>query len=103
MLRASVFSNRQDHASQQVSPMSSDSSSLPRLVFTDLDGTLLDHDSYRWQPAAPWLERLRLSNVMVIPVTSKTRAELMPLRRELGLHDSPFIAENHTLRPFPGS
>ncbi|WP_136253185.1 HAD-IIB family hydrolase [Onishia niordana] len=81
--------------------MSSDSSSLPRLVFTDLDGTLLDHDSYRWQPAAPWLERLRLSNVMVIPVTSKTRAELMPLRRELGLHDSPFIAENGAVIGLP--
>ncbi len=26
----------------------------PLLVFSDLDGTLLDSHSYDWQPAAPW-------------------------------------------------
>lgn len=31
----------------------------PLLVFSDLDGTLLDSHSYDWQPAAPWLSRLR--------------------------------------------
>ncbi|EFB2834421.1 hypothetical protein FHD46_03220 [Escherichia coli] len=29
----------------------------PLLIFTDLDGTLLDSHSYDWQPAAPWLNR----------------------------------------------
>ncbi len=81
--------------------MSSATPSLPRLVFTDLDGTLLDHDSYEWQPAVPWLERLRHAGVAVIPVTSKTRAELMPLRRELGLKDTPFIAENGAVIGLP--
>ncbi|WP_192034865.1 HAD-IIB family hydrolase [Halomonas sp. YLGW01] len=81
--------------------MSSVPSSPPRLVFTDLDGTLLDHDSYEWQPAAPWLERLRHVGVTVIPVTSKTRAELMPLRQELGLRDTPFIAENGAVIGLP--
>ncbi len=32
----------------------------PRLlVFSDLDGTLLDHDSYRWAPARPALDGLK--------------------------------------------
>lgn len=30
----------------------------PLLVFTDLDGTLLDHESYDWSPARPALNRL---------------------------------------------
>lgn len=31
----------------------------PLLVFSDLDGTLLDSHSYDWQPTALWLSRLR--------------------------------------------
>ncbi|GHC18483.1 HAD-IIB family hydrolase [Aidingimonas halophila] len=72
-----------------------------RLVFTDLDGSLLDHDSYDWQPAHPWLERLRFANVPVIPVSSKTRAELLALRVQLGLEQSPFIAENGAVIGLP--
>lgn len=44
----------------------------PLLVFSDLDGTLLDSHSYDWQPAAPWLSRLREANVPVILCSSKT-------------------------------
>lgn len=35
----------------------------PLLVFSDLDGTLLDSHSYDWQPAAPWLSRLHEANI----------------------------------------
>lgn len=73
----------------------------PRLVFTDLDGSLLDHHSYDWAPARPWLDRLKAEGVPVIPVTSKTRSELLPLRRELGLEEAPFIAENGALAGLP--
>ncbi|MDT8879719.1 HAD-IIB family hydrolase [Halomonas saccharevitans] len=73
----------------------------PRLVFTDLDGSLLDHHSYDWGPARPWLGRLKAEGVPVIPVTSKTRSEILPLRRELGLEDAPFIAENGALAGLP--
>lgn len=48
----------------------------PRLLFTDLDGSLLDHHDYDWKPAEPWLDALRQAGVAVIPVTSKTRSEL---------------------------
>ena len=73
----------------------------PRLVFTDLDGSLLDHHSYDWAPARPWLARLKAEGVPVIPVTSKTRSEILPLRRELGLEDAPFVAENGALAGLP--
>ncbi|GAB2790976.1 mannosyl-3-phosphoglycerate phosphatase-related protein [Halomonas shantousis] len=71
------------------------------LVFTDLDGSLLDHDTYDWQPAAPWLERLAAEQIPVIPTTSKTSAELLTLREELGLTACPFIAENGAVIGLP--
>ncbi len=70
------------------------------LVFTDLDGTLLDHGTYDPGPARPVLVRLRASGVPVIPVTSKTRAEMGPLGAALGL-DGPFIVENGAAVLFP--
>jgi mannosyl-3-phosphoglycerate phosphatase len=65
----------------------------PLLIFTDLDGTLLDHDTYRWDPAEPALALCRKLEVPVILISSKTRAEMNVLRLELGLA-SPFISEN---------
>jgi mannosyl-3-phosphoglycerate phosphatase len=73
---------------------------LPLLVFTDLDGTLLDHHSYSFSAALPALERLRKAGVPVIPVTSKTLAELAPLMRELD-NAHPCIAENGGLIALP--
>lgn len=63
------------------------------LVFTDLDGSLLDHRSYSYRDALPQLRRLARMEVPVIPVSSKTRAEIAHLRDELAL-DGAFIVEN---------
>ncbi|HLZ33114.1 MAG TPA: HAD-IIB family hydrolase [Nitrospira sp.] len=63
------------------------------VVFTDLDGTLLDAETYSFAAAAPALEALRTRGIPFIPVSSKTRAEIEPLRRCLNHHD-PFIVEN---------
>jgi len=63
------------------------------LIFTDLDGTLLDHDTYGWEKAKPALALCRELRVPVILVSSKTRAEMNVSRLELNL-DSPFISEN---------
>ncbi|MFP1721529.1 mannosyl-3-phosphoglycerate phosphatase-related protein [Lonsdalea quercina] len=73
------------------------------VIFTDLDGSLLDHDTYRWDPALPWLARLRAAQVPVIITTSKTAAEVVPLQHSLGLGDTPFIAENGALVTLPAS
>ena len=65
----------------------------PFLIFTDLDGTLLDHESYAWEEAKPALDLCEKRRVPVILVSSKTSSEMNPLRLELGL-TSPFISEN---------
>ena len=63
------------------------------LVFTDMDGSLLDHHTYSHAPADKMLYALESDNIPVIANTSKTRAELEQLRLELN-NENPFIAEN---------
>ncbi|KIX10919.1 HAD-IIB family hydrolase [Dethiosulfatarculus sandiegensis] len=63
------------------------------VVFTDLDGTLLDHQAYDYTPARPALDALAQRGVPLVLTSSKTRAEMIVLWHELGL-DHPFIAEN---------
>lgn len=63
------------------------------LIYTDLDGTLLDHYSYEHEAARPCMQRLLDHGIPIIPNTSKTFAELIELRKRLGL-DGPFIVEN---------
>lgn len=67
------------------------------LIVTDLDGSLLDHHSYSWQAAQPWLERLRQHQVPVVLCSSKTASEITLLQHQLGLSGQPFIAENGAL------
>jgi len=63
------------------------------LIFTDLDGTLLDHDTYSFEPALPALHYVSELSIPVIICTSKTRAETVSLREKLQLQ-YPFITEN---------
>ncbi len=63
------------------------------IVFTDLDGTLLDHDNYSWDSAADTLQKLNNANIPVIYNTSKTQAELRYWRQQTNNHH-PFIVEN---------
>lgn len=63
------------------------------LIISDLDGTLLNHENYRWQAAAPALERLDQSGIPLILNSSKTAPEIRKVRRELG-NTAPFIVEN---------
>jgi len=62
------------------------------LVFTDLDGTLLDQN-YSWEPAAKVIENLKTAGVPLIFCSSKTRAEIEHYREAMGIKD-PFISEN---------
>ncbi|SLN49553.1 Glucosyl-3-phosphoglycerate/mannosyl-3-phosphoglycerate phosphatase [Pseudoruegeria aquimaris] len=66
----------------------------PFLVVTDLDGTLLDHESYDARPAEPALARLQAAGIPVVLASSKTAAEMAPLRAALGLARFPAIVEN---------
>ncbi len=68
--------------------------SSPRtLIYTDLDGTLLDHDTYEWHAATPALERARQLGVPIVPCTSKTLAECLNVQNLVGL-PGPAIFEN---------
>ncbi|MCY0096723.1 HAD-IIB family hydrolase [Hoeflea ulvae] len=64
------------------------------IIFTDLDGTLLDHQTYAYTEALPALARLRELQIPLVLASSKTAAEIIPLRRELGFAHCPAIVEN---------
>ncbi|TDK48717.1 HAD-IIB family hydrolase [Antarcticimicrobium luteum] len=66
----------------------------PLIVFSDLDGTLLGHGDYSWAPAAPALRQLRRIGAGLVLASSKTAAEVAPLRAEIGFDDWPAIVEN---------
>lgn len=63
------------------------------LIFTDLDGTLLDHHTYSFKPALATLQSLKTFSIPCVINTSKTFVELMSLRQELN-HQDAFIVEN---------
>jgi mannosyl-3-phosphoglycerate phosphatase len=66
---------------------------MNHIVFSDLDGTLLDEETYSYAAAAPALALLRRLRVPLVLVTSKTRAEVEVLRLQLG-NEEPFVVEN---------
>ena len=63
------------------------------IIFSDLDGTLLDHKTYAWKEAQPALNLCKGLRIPVVLVSSKTRAEMDSLRRKMSI-SSPFISEN---------
>ncbi len=63
------------------------------LVFTDIDGTLIDFKTYSFAEARPAVSDLLARNIPLILCSSKTRAEQIALRDELKIKD-PFIVEN---------
>ncbi|WP_257280931.1 mannosyl-3-phosphoglycerate phosphatase [Endozoicomonas sp. ISHI1] len=84
-------------------PMFNSKKAMKKLViFSDLDGTLLDHDSYSWAAAKPALDRLKKQNIPVVFNTSKTLSEVLPLQLEMAL-DHPFITENGMITTIPAN
>lgn len=63
------------------------------VIFTDLDGTLLNHHDYSYEAALPALKRIKEAAIPLIIATSKTRSEVEFLQRKIGIID-PFIVEN---------
>jgi len=66
---------------------------LKTIIFSDLDGTLLDHFTYQSTAVDQILQKLNKAHVPVILNTSKTLAELEMIHRDLALN-TPFIIEN---------
>jgi mannosyl-3-phosphoglycerate phosphatase len=63
------------------------------VIFTDLDGTLLDHDTYSYTPATEALDLLERKGIPLILCSSKTRPEIELIQLDLRLRH-PFISEN---------
>ncbi|MBM4308717.1 MAG: HAD-IIB family hydrolase [Deltaproteobacteria bacterium] len=63
------------------------------IIFTDLDGTLLDRDTYSFEPVLPALRVIRKRKIPLVLTSSKTRAEIELYRRRIE-NEHPFISEN---------
>jgi len=63
------------------------------IIFTDLDGTLLDFHSYSAELTQPYVQQLQEAGVPIIFCSSKTRAEQEQYRKLLQIK-APFIVEN---------
>ncbi len=70
------------------------------VVNTDLDATLLDHNTYSWRPATDALRVLKDRKIPLILNSSKTLPEMQDLSTELGLHD-PLVCENGSFIAIP--
>ena len=62
---------------------------LKTLIFTDLDGSLLDRDTFKFDEIKDYLKKLLSKGIIIIPNTSKTEKEiyLTFLKTELLLMD----------------
>jgi len=80
------------------------------IIFSDLDGSLLDHADYSYADARPALQMIKTAGIPLVITTSKTRREVEAIRKEMGL-TAPFIVENgggvffpqHDAGELPGS
>lgn len=70
------------------------------VIFSDLDGCLLDHEDYSFKGAAVALKTIRERQIPLILITSKTRNEVKFLISEMGW-EMPFVTENGSAIFFP--
>jgi len=63
------------------------------VIFTDIDGTLIDFESYSYAETAATVAAVVQQGIPLILCSSKTRAEQAVLRQALAIPD-PFIVEN---------
>ena len=63
------------------------------IIFTDLDGTLLDFYSYSFEKAQTALSFIKQKKIPLIICSSKTKKEIIHYREKLD-NDDPFISEN---------
>ena len=63
------------------------------LIFTDLDGSLLHRDTFKFDEIKDYLRQLIFKGIFIIPNTSKTEKEILDFNSELG-SALPYISEN---------
>lgn len=64
------------------------------VLFTDLDGCLLNKADYDFKPTLPVLARCVHMQIPVVFASSKTGAEMQHLAEEVGILRAPLICEN---------
>ena len=67
---------------------------LPYIIFSDLDGTLLDFHTYEFSAAQTALKCISENKIPLILVSSKTRIEMIHYQNRLGISGLPFVVEN---------
>lgn len=73
---------------------------MKTIIFTDLDGTLLNHDDYSFDDAKKAIDKIKEKNIPLIFTTSKTKIEVELLQQKVGINE-PFIIENGAAIFFP--
>ena len=63
------------------------------IIFTDLDGSLLHRDNFKFDEIKDYIKNLIDNGVIIIPNTSKTEKEIEEFIKELG-KELPYISEN---------
>ena len=63
------------------------------VIFTDLDGTLLHNETFKFENIRQYIKNLLSKNISIIPNSSKTKAEIYNFCHELE-EELPFIVEN---------
>jgi len=62
-------------------------------IFTDLDASLIQRDTFRFDEIKGYIKSLISKGIYIIPNTSKTEIEINEFNKELGLN-LPYISEN---------
>ena len=63
------------------------------IIFTDLDGSLLHRDTFKFDPIKDYIKDLINNEIIIIPNSSKTEKEIERFNEELGV-ELPYISEN---------
>lgn len=66
---------------------------MKNIIFTDLDGTFLNHHNYSFEEAQEALAIISQKKIPLIFTTSKTKIEVELLQQKVGIVE-PFIVEN---------
>jgi mannosyl-3-phosphoglycerate phosphatase len=66
---------------------------MKTIIFTDLDGTFLNHDDYSYSDSLLGVRKILSENIPLIFTTSKTKIEIETLHERLKINE-PFIIEN---------
>ena len=66
------------------------------LIFTDLDGTLLNRDTFKFDSIKTFLKELKKKNIIIIPNSSKTEDEIIEFNKEANFQ-FPFVSENGSI------